>query len=108
MEGVAVTATASDADGATITVNGAAVASGGTTGDIPLSVGANTINVICTAEDEVYSTTYTVTVTRQLEPLGNDSALSGLHLSEGTLDPAFDTGTTALRQRFPTPRRTSP
>ena len=49
---------------ATITVNGTAVASDSTSGAIALSVGANTISTVVTAQDGVTTKTYTLTVTR--------------------------------------------
>ena len=58
-----VTPTAADA-GATIEVNGAAVASGATSGSIALAEGPNLITIEVTAEDGVTDETYTVTVNR--------------------------------------------
>ncbi|MGY4495458.1 autotransporter domain-containing protein [Pseudomonas sp. TE3610] len=55
------TATASDS---TITVNGAAVASGADSSAISLAVGANTISVAVSAADGQTSKTYSITVTR--------------------------------------------
>src|ERR1035437_4587614 len=48
---------------ATIKVNGTTVASGSPSAAIPLAVGANTINIVVTAQDAT-TQTYTVTVTR--------------------------------------------
>jgi hypothetical protein len=48
---------------ATITVNGEAVVSGGTSSSISLNVGSNTINTAVTAQDGT-TKTYTVTVVR--------------------------------------------
>ena len=48
-----------------MTVNGVAVTSGSASAPIPLTVGANTLTVIVTAEDGVSTSTYTVTVTRE-------------------------------------------
>lgn len=62
------TATAHDI-GATLTVNGVAVSSGEETGEIPLVVCTNAIEVTCTAEDGIHSTTYAVTVTRSGAPV---------------------------------------
>ncbi|WP_162254162.1 cadherin-like beta sandwich domain-containing protein [Ensifer sp. Root142] len=56
------TPVASDA-AATVTVNGAPVASGAASASIPLSVGSNTLATVVTAEDGTVKT-YTVTVTR--------------------------------------------
>ena len=68
VDAITVTPTASDADKATLTVNGVAATSGSATGEIPLSVGANTIEVVCAAEDSS-KTTYTVNVTRSGAPV---------------------------------------
>jgi hypothetical protein len=59
-----VTPTTVDA-AATVTVNGAAVASGSASDPIPLTVGANTLSIIVTAADGMTIDTYTVTVTRE-------------------------------------------
>jgi gliding motility-associated-like protein len=45
-------------------VNGTVVVSGTPSGAIALSVGSNTVTVVCTAQDGVTTKTYTVTVTR--------------------------------------------
>ena len=60
---ITATPTVSDTN-ATITVNGTAVASGNASGAINLNVGANTINVVVTAQDGTTTKTYTITVTR--------------------------------------------
>ena len=49
----------------TITVNGTAVTSGTASGSIALSVGANTITIVTTAQDGTTQDTYTVSVTRR-------------------------------------------
>jgi hypothetical protein len=49
---------------ATIKVNGISVASGSSSKAISLRVGANTINIVVTAQDGIITDTYTVTVTR--------------------------------------------
>jgi hypothetical protein len=83
-----VTPTAADA-GATITVNGAAVASGSASSDFVLSVGANPISVVVTAQDGTTIQTYTVTVNRASPALSNNASLSSLTISSGTLTPSF-------------------
>ncbi|GAA4352150.1 hypothetical protein GCM10023185_11540 [Hymenobacter saemangeumensis] len=50
--------------GATVTVNGTAVTSGSASASIPLSIGANNITVLVTAQDGTTQTAYVVTVTR--------------------------------------------
>ena len=50
---------------ATVTVNGASVASGSASNGIGLNVGSNTITVVVTAQDGTTTKTYTVTVTRE-------------------------------------------
>ena len=62
VESVKLTPTVNHA-GATVTVNGAEVASGSPSGSISLSVGENPIEVVVTAEDGT-TRTYRVTVTR--------------------------------------------
>jgi gliding motility-associated-like protein len=74
---------------ATITVNGAATASGNASGSIALSVGNNAITTVVTAQNGVTKDTYTVTVTRL--PSSNAN-LSNLTLTNGTI--AFDSSTT--------------
>jgi len=81
-----------DNPNAAITVNGAAVAGGASSGDIHLAVGANTITIVVTAQDGVTTATYTVTVTRNAPP---NATLSALQLSTGTLKPVFDPATMA-------------
>ena len=54
-----------------------------------LSVGANVIRTVVTAQDGTTKKTYTVTVTR----ISNDATLSALALSSGTLNPTFASGT---------------
>lgn len=73
--------------GLTITVNGAAVASGTASGPITLSPGANTITVVVTAHDGVTKQTYTVTVGQG----SNDAYLASLSLNGGSvgLSPSF-------------------
>jgi alpha-tubulin suppressor-like RCC1 family protein len=73
---------------ATIRVNGDPVASG-IPMPVSLAVGANTINVVVTAEDGAVKT-YTIVVTRAPSTNAN---LSALTLTAGTLAPAFDAAT---------------
>ena len=61
------------------------------TGEMPLMVGANTVEVMVTAEDDTTTMTYTITVT----VLSSDATLASLTLSDITLDPVFDSETTA-------------
>ena len=68
VESVQVTPTVNHA-GATVAVNGAAVASGTPSGSIALSVGENAVEVVVTAEDGA-TRTYRVTVTRGAKILG--------------------------------------
>lgn len=67
---VQVTPTVNHADAA-VTVNGAAVASGQASQPIDLSVGANTITIVVTAQDGTTTKTYTVVVTRAAAGSGN-------------------------------------
>jgi gliding motility-associated-like protein len=86
-----VTPTATD-PAATITVNGAIVASGGVSASLPLAIGPNTINTVVTAQDGITTKTYTVTVTRAASANAN---ILKIKLSSGTLSPAFVQGTTS-------------
>ncbi len=79
-----------DHEDAAITINGTAVSSGVPSDSIPLSVGANTINVVIKAADSPANKTYTITITRESS---SDAALSGLGISDGTLSPVFESGT---------------
>jgi gliding motility-associated-like protein len=74
----------------TITVNGTAVTSGTASPAIPLTVGANAITLIGTAQDGVTKMTYTLTVTR----ISGNPKLAWIHLSAGTLSPVFAAATT--------------
>jgi gliding motility-associated-like protein len=80
------------AAGAIVTVNGTAVTSGTASGAISLNVGANTITSVVTAPDGTTTKTYTVTVTRVASA---NADLTNLVISQGTLTPAFATGTTS-------------
>jgi tRNA threonylcarbamoyladenosine modification (KEOPS) complex Pcc1 subunit len=85
---VTVTPTKADS-GATITVNGAPVASGTASASIGLSVGSgNIITVLVTAQDTSTTKTYTITVTRTAASA--NANLSGLTISSGAFDQAFD------------------
>ena len=90
---ITVTPTASQS-GATVSYLDAgntaiADADGATAGhQVNLSTGANTIKVRVTSQDSANARTYTVTVTRA-DTASTDATLSGLALSEGTLDPVF-------------------
>ncbi len=84
VESVTVTASTTD-DGATIKVAGDTVASGAASASQALIVGDNTIDILVTSSGGS-RTTYTVTVNRAAS---SDATLSGLTISEGTLDPTF-------------------
>src|SRR6185503_2093583 len=81
---VTVTSTTSDPD-ATIQVNGTPAASGTASAAINLAVGANTINVVVTASDNVTTKTYTVTVNRASG--GADSYDPGISVTKPTDTP---------------------
>ncbi|WP_169447644.1 cadherin-like beta sandwich domain-containing protein, partial [Paenibacillus daejeonensis] len=80
-----------DAGTSTVTVNGGTVTTGSASDPIALNVGANTITVEVTAQDNS-TKTYTIEVTRAASSNAN---LSDLTLSAGSLDPAFASGTEA-------------
>ena len=90
-----------DTPGATVTVNGVAVASGAASAPVALNVGSNTIATVVTALDGVTTKTYTVTVTRAAPPLSSNADLSNLALSAGFLGPAFASGTTSYTASVP-------
>ncbi len=77
---VTVTATTADAN-ATIKVNGVAVTSGTASGGIALTVGANTITTVVTAQDGITTHTYTITVTRAKS---SNASLSTIKLTPAT------------------------
>jgi len=86
---ITVTPTVNDAT-STVTVNGTAVTSGTASGALALNVGPNTITTVVTAQDGTTTTTYTIVVTRAAS---SDATLSNLVISDGTLAPAFASGT---------------
>jgi LEA14-like dessication related protein len=85
---ITVTPTVFDNSGATVTVNGEAVASGKSSSAINLNEGFNFILVVASTK-ELIETTYTLTVTR-----AGKYMLSGLTLSRGSLIPAFSSDLT--------------
>ncbi|WP_105617314.1 leucine-rich repeat protein [Vallitalea okinawensis] len=74
---------------ATVTMEGEQVTSG-EVAEVALSVGANEINIVVTAEDGSTSETV-ITVMREGN---NDATLSGLNISTGALAPTFDSSIT--------------
>jgi len=78
---------------ATVTVNGVSNTSGSPSASIPLSVGANTITTIVTAQNGTTTQTYTITVTRAA--LSSNASLANLTISSGALAPVFASGTTS-------------
>jgi fibronectin type 3 domain-containing protein len=81
-----VTPTAHDPS-ATITVNGATVASGSASGPISLSIGSNTVTTVVVSYNLSLTNTYTLAVTR--EAASTNATLTNLVISAGTLNPAF-------------------
>ena len=85
---ISLTVTPTTADvNATVKVNGVTVSSGAASTAIPLLVGLTTINTVVTAQDGSTTKTYTINVTRAAA--SNNSSLSNITLSTGTLSPAF-------------------
>jgi len=80
---------------ATITVNGVAVASGSPSGAIALSVGANNIVTVVTAQNGTTTKTYTLVVT---EAASSNDNLSALKTGTGTISPAFSPSTTSYTE----------
>ena len=86
-EVTALTVTASTYEAnAILAIAGQPAASGIASGEIPLQVGSNVIDIAITAQDGVGKGSYTITVIR--EPSSN-ADLSSLSLSTGSLQPAF-------------------
>ncbi|VAW66988.1 hypothetical protein MNBD_GAMMA09-1450 [hydrothermal vent metagenome] len=85
---ITLTPVSSDAN-ASITVNGVSVSSGSSSTPVALSLGANTITVVVTAEDASTTKSYNFTVNR-VTASSNNADLSSIILSAGTLDPVFD------------------
>ncbi len=86
---IQVTPTATDPT-AIIAVNGIAVVSGTLSQNISLSVGANTVTTVLTAQDGISTKTVIITVTRAKSP---DASLANLTAGGITLSPAFAAST---------------
>ena len=83
---------------ATVTVNGATVASGTASSPITLSLGSTVIIITVTAQDGLTRQNYSVTVTRT----GNtDANLANLVPNVGALTPAFASGTLSYTETVP-------
>ncbi|MDL2228578.1 cadherin-like beta sandwich domain-containing protein, partial [Odoribacter sp. OttesenSCG-928-L07] len=54
-----------------------------------VALGDNSFEIVVTAEDDIYTQTYTINVYRQ----SNDASLADLVISQGELDPGFDANT---------------
>ncbi|MFA7369641.1 MAG: leucine-rich repeat protein, partial [Kiritimatiellales bacterium] len=91
---ITVTPTVTDSN-ATVTVNGTTVSSGATSPSIALSVGTNIITILVTAQD-ASTKTYTVAAIRDTASV---PTLSGLTLSGGLLNPAFNPDITNYEAR---------
>lgn len=94
---VQVIATTADA-GASVVINGQAVASGTASAPINLLVGVNTISVIVTAAGAATTKTTTINITRAVS---SNADLSALSISTGTLNPAFTPGFTNYSVNVP-------
>ncbi|MFC1584043.1 cadherin-like beta sandwich domain-containing protein [Fibrobacterota bacterium] len=81
----------------TMAVNGVPLAPGDSSAFLPLVIGGNVIDVKVTAYDSS-STLYRISIIRADMP---NAALSGLTLSEGTLEPAFHPDSTSYRVSLP-------
>ena len=90
VESITFTPTAVEPETTIINVDGTPVPSGVPSDPVILGVGANTIDIVVTAEDGITTKTYTVTVIRALS---SNADLSNLLVSEGTLDPDFYSNT---------------
>ncbi|MEA4926570.1 MAG: cadherin-like beta sandwich domain-containing protein [Syntrophomonadaceae bacterium] len=83
---------------ATVTVKGAAVASGQWSQAVTLVPGVNTIPVKVTAQDGITSKTYTISITMPGGLKSSDATLNSLTLSSGALSPAFSPAATSYTQ----------
>ena len=83
-----------------ITVNGMVVDSGSPSQAVTLSSGDNSITIIVTAQDGMTTKTYSVVVTKLIEPSHNAN-LANLTLSSGSLAPVFDSDTTSYTAQVP-------
>ncbi|MBB3059049.1 cadherin-like beta sandwich domain-containing protein [Mucilaginibacter gotjawali] len=92
---ISLTPVTSDVNTSVLTINGAAVGSGTTSGNIELNVGVNTITTIVVAQDGSTINFYTLTITRAASP---DASLSSLVTGTGAFDQAFDPNTNAYTQ----------
>lgn len=88
---ITVTPTAAQSS-ASITVNGSAVSSGSASSAVSLTVGANTVTVLVTAQDGT-QTTYSLTVTRAAA--SSNANLSALTISAASFAPTFLSATTS-------------
>ncbi|SFU97677.1 cadherin-like beta sandwich domain-containing protein [Pseudoduganella namucuonensis] len=79
--------------GATVAINGTAVASGVSSGGFALNVGDNSFNIV--ASKGGVSTSHTVIVKRAPPTLSADASLKALSISTGSLSPAFAAATTS-------------
>jgi hypothetical protein len=91
VDSLSVTPTVADST-ATVKVNGASSMSGNGYGPIPLDVGTNTITIVVSAQDGVTTSSYSIVVTRAAS---SAAALSGLAISQGSLNEAFASATLA-------------
>jgi|GEM_PF-4278471 len=73
---------------ASVSVNEVAIPSDTPSHSIPLEQGLNTVLVLVVAEDSNFNKVYTINITRQCPPSGNNS-LTSLQVSSGSLSPAF-------------------
>jgi gliding motility-associated-like protein len=79
-----------------------AITSNGTPAEadaVPLNVGINTVDVIVTASDSTTTATYVLTITRS--SVAQNTQLSNLEISPGTLTPSFDSGTNSYTVTLP-------
>jgi hypothetical protein len=84
-------------DGTASDENASVMINGGTTTNVALAVGENSIAVLVTAEDGTTTRTYTVVVTRAAA--SDNAYLSGLELPGATIDPVFSSSVTDYATR---------
>lgn len=78
---------------ATIKINGRSMASGRQSSGWNLAMGANTFNIVVTAENGTDTKTYTVVITRKV--FSTNSKLKSLSTNLGSLDSAFSSSKTS-------------
>jgi NAD(P)-dependent dehydrogenase (short-subunit alcohol dehydrogenase family) len=83
-----------------VTVNGDAVTSGNASNPILLSVGRNTITAVVTAEDNVTTKTYTITITRRASHSSSGGSVPTISQPETGVDIFVNNAGITVMKRF--------